>query len=654
MKKYKIITSSVMTSMMVIASASPALAYTKDETVYTKLNTDGQEVVTIVSEHLKNDQDEKTLEDISTLMNIFNVNGDETFRQDGQKLIWDAKGNDIYYQGKTNKTLPISMKITYKLDGKETTVDDMLGKAGNVEVCIKYTNHIRKNHLYVPFVVTTGMMLPTDQNSHVEVTNGKVVSNGSSHMIVALASPGLKEDYDDSNRLDGLDEVNIKYQTKSFELKSIVSVATPALLSDEDMKIFDKMDDMDALMDELMSSYSQLQQGGKDLNQGMNEFATQYSLFNQGIHDFNNGIKSAVTGADEVTNGLNVISHGLTELDSHSQELRNGASLTFNMLLSTATSQLKPQLNVVGLKIPDLTITNYNQILNEVLEKIAGSASLQVTQEVKKQVTQQVIVAVEKQVEENIEAGLKQQDENIRNQVKAGIIQKLLSQGYTNDQAQYYLTTLEGQKLFETQYQATLSSLKQQKMDDYKKSQEYQEIIANQVQATMNSQDIQNKIQQLIHQNTTGDEKTAYMQVYNLQIQLDTFKTFYQGIFDYTTNVGKLKDGTQQVLFGSKQLTQGLYQIQSGANYLADSSVQLNDAAYMLKKGTSELSSGLIEFNEKGLLPIQDIEKNVLKKNVNKTKELIALANDYKTFTEVNDGVEASTKFIMIVNSKSH
>ena len=35
------------------------------------------------------------------------------------KIIWKAEGEDIYYQGNTEKELPIRCKITYMLDEKE-------------------------------------------------------------------------------------------------------------------------------------------------------------------------------------------------------------------------------------------------------------------------------------------------------------------------------------------------------------------------------------------------------------------------------------------------------------------------------------------------------------------------------------------------------
>ena len=82
MKKAKLITSSAVVMTMVMSSIVPAFAYSKEETVYSKLKTNGTEKTSVVSEHLINDQNETSLDDQSSLKKIKNVNGKETFKPD--------------------------------------------------------------------------------------------------------------------------------------------------------------------------------------------------------------------------------------------------------------------------------------------------------------------------------------------------------------------------------------------------------------------------------------------------------------------------------------------------------------------------------------------------------------------------------------------
>ena len=62
MKKTKLITSLTVASALVMGSVVPAFAYSKEETVYIKLKTNGTEKTTVVSQHLINDQKETILE----------------------------------------------------------------------------------------------------------------------------------------------------------------------------------------------------------------------------------------------------------------------------------------------------------------------------------------------------------------------------------------------------------------------------------------------------------------------------------------------------------------------------------------------------------------------------------------------------------------
>ena len=127
-------------SALMMSNVLSVSAYEKEETIYAKLDAEGNEITTIASEHLKSDQEMK-IEDKSSLTDIFNVNGEETFTQKGESLVWDNKGKDIYYQGKTNQQLPISMHITYQLNGKEKTIDQMMHQKGKVDIRIRYENH---------------------------------------------------------------------------------------------------------------------------------------------------------------------------------------------------------------------------------------------------------------------------------------------------------------------------------------------------------------------------------------------------------------------------------------------------------------------------------------------------------------------------------
>ena len=106
------------------------LALTKEESIYVNLNSDGKENKVTISEHLYDLPNE--INDITSLSNIKSINSDDKYNLDGNKLTWKTSNKDIYYQGTTDKELPISLSIKYYLDNKEMNVNDMLSKKGHI------------------------------------------------------------------------------------------------------------------------------------------------------------------------------------------------------------------------------------------------------------------------------------------------------------------------------------------------------------------------------------------------------------------------------------------------------------------------------------------------------------------------------------------
>lgn len=265
--------SAILLTTAIMTTTIPVNALTKNETVYSKLNADGSVKKTVVSEYLKNT--DETINDVTNLKNILNLNGTEKYKLEGTNLVWDAKGKDIYYQGETEEQLPVSLEITYQLDGKDIKLDDLLGKKGNVTINLKYTNsdsHVvnvngTNTKLYTPFVVTTGTIISNENNSNITVTNGKVISNGKNSFVVGVTSPGLYESLD-AESLKNFDTVTINFDTTKFELSSIYSAVSSKLINNDDLKVFNKLDGIYSKVDTLSNSSKQLVEGSNKLYNG--------------------------------------------------------------------------------------------------------------------------------------------------------------------------------------------------------------------------------------------------------------------------------------------------------------------------------------------------------------------------------------------------
>ena len=232
MKKINKIISGMLISSMLIAPVS-TFALTKDEVEKT-----------VVNNHIFN-LDKGEVNDDTELKKILNINGTEKFSKDGNLLTWNSTGKDIFYQGSSDKELPITVDVKYYLNGKEMSAKKMAGKKGEVKIRLSFKNNIYSNGLYTPFVVTMGTTLSNKENTNIEISNGKVVSTGKKSMAVALASPGLYESLG-LDELKNLDEVVLSYKTTNFKLNNVYIISTPKLLSDADLSIFNKMDTLNS------------------------------------------------------------------------------------------------------------------------------------------------------------------------------------------------------------------------------------------------------------------------------------------------------------------------------------------------------------------------------------------------------------------------
>lgn len=260
--------------MLVLSMYTPVSALSKTETVYSKLNYNGEVTDTIVNELLVNDKELDTINDYSTLTDIINISDDNEFTNDNNKLTFNAMGKNVMYQGKSVKKLPITTIVTYKLNGKSIKLDDLLGKSGNVTINIKYINNEKHGNLYTPFVITTTTMIESNNNSNVTINNGKTIEFGSKNLVVGISAPGLYESLN-LEELKGLDTITINYDTKSFELPSIYSVVTTKLLETADLSKFDKLDTLYESTSKLQDNMNLICKGSNTLSQGSTTLLTE-------------------------------------------------------------------------------------------------------------------------------------------------------------------------------------------------------------------------------------------------------------------------------------------------------------------------------------------------------------------------------------------
>ena len=308
----------------------------KEETVYVITDASGNKTKTVVSNWLKNPQGVKKLEDVSDLKDIENVKTDEGFTANGDKLTWDTEGGDIYYKGYTDKALPVDVKVTYTLDGKEIKPEDLAGKSGKLTVRYDYTNNDKKTvkingkktDIYVPYLMATTAILDTNVYSNVEVTNGKLISDGSRQILIGVAMPGLTKSLDlqDNEDIEIPEYVEFTADVKDFESTTSLTVATSDIFSKLDLSDIGDADDLQDKLDELSDATDELVDGTAELYAGIKKLSDSSGTLITGIDKLYSGSKSLDDGAKTLNSGATKLRDGAKTLDSSTGELMRGIS----------------------------------------------------------------------------------------------------------------------------------------------------------------------------------------------------------------------------------------------------------------------------------------------------------------------------------------
>ncbi len=324
--------------MAVILGATPICAQAaenaevgKDETVYIIADASGNRKETTVSAWLKNAGSQTELRDQSDLSGIENVKGDETFTEDGSRLVWKTDGEDIYYTGKSQKDAPVAVSFTYYLDGKEISPEKLKGKSGKLKIRIDYQNNAKQTvkidgkeeTIYSPFLMMTGMILPNENFDNVVIDNGKVISDGNKNIVVGYAMPGLKESLglkEEDTEPDLPESLEVTADVTDFSMGATYTFASTEIFQDLDTESIDSVDDLEDALDELEDASLELVDGTEQLADGTGELNENYQTFDEGIQTLKSGIETLGSGSKELSEGIQSYTAGADQLNDGIQK----------------------------------------------------------------------------------------------------------------------------------------------------------------------------------------------------------------------------------------------------------------------------------------------------------------------------------------------
>lgn len=335
----------------------------KTETVYSVLNSDGSISDTIVSSWLHDEDGINNIKETLNLTDVKNIKSNEKPSKDGNTYTWNAKGNDVYYEGTATKQLPVSVKIRYELDGQEISANDIQGKSGHLKLTISFTNNYSevkningKSIVIHPSYLAGGMLnMSTGKFSNVKCESGKIVNDGTNEMLAFANIPGLNETLKSAgldkvnNQLGISDDVTVEADVNDFDLGSIMVGMTNEIDLASELGEIGSVSELTDGIDQLIEADDQLIDGSKQLYDGTTQLkeqaapltgsSNQVRQLSAGAIQLNDGVKALQTGITQYTAGASAINEGVNQL--------YGIPQNVGLIQSAVTTSTEEQASLV-------------------------------------------------------------------------------------------------------------------------------------------------------------------------------------------------------------------------------------------------------------------------------------------------------------------
>ena len=603
-------------------------------------------------------------------------------------------------EDKLVKELPISIDITYTLDGKEVNPESLEGKSGHLVIRYDYKNkqsqmmnvNGRQERIYVPYAVVTGIIFEDECFKNISAENGKVIDDGSHTVVTGIALPGLQSNLKvNKSDIDIPEFVEISADIENYEHPEALTIATNEMFKELDADSINSIDDLKGQMNKLTDAMSQLMDGSKKLYDGLvtlseksNELKDGVDKLYDGASVLNSGAKDLDAGVLQLQNGAGELAAGLSALTSNNEALQGGALTVYNTLLSVGTEQLQAAFP----ETPALTMGNYTQVLDGLIAKldpeaVDATARAQVTAQVESNratVVEQVTAAVRTQVEAKVTAGV---TENVKSQITAAVESQrdaiktqVLASLETPMTLEQYNAAVEAGMLTEEQIAAiegaTDSAVKgviEQKLATLMKTEEVKATISTMTDTAMAGEEAQNnisvftetKIQELISEGMQSDVVQSQLaaaaaglqSVSNLKTSLLSYDAFYNGVVTYTNGVltaldgaNELKNGVDTLKAGSSKLTDGAGQLFDGVSQMKGNTPALIDGVNQLKDGSSKLADGITQLNDEGINKLVNAYNGDIEPLIARVKATVNAAKVHDTFAGVSAEKDSEIKFI--------
>ncbi len=547
----------------------------------------------------------RLLRDRTSLYGIANTEGDEEFyREDGETILWQDRGQILRYEGKSDAELPVEVRVRYYLDGEEKKPEEMPGVTGDVRIRFDYRNRTgvteeadgRTYDTIVPFSVMSAVVLDGDIFTDITAENGKIAEIGGETAVIGYAFPGVEEaldlaHYEVTEEVDIPAYVEVRAHAEGFSLPFTATVITPGLFADLEDEDLEDADDLTEEMGEFRDASGKLAEAASELYDGAGTFGSY--------------LKKYVRAASEIGDGVDAMKQGLAALDENGQQLREGAQG-----LSDALALLNGQLSEM-----DLSALDPANEENAARTQALGAAAAGLAADVQA-LSGTHLPALQAQIGEL--AGFAQEAETYRQAVEQGIAD---TEAAVQELEAFDEDAFAGEMAAQAGEQAGAAARKAAEEVSARRAEEGAEALSEEEisgieAAAREAVDLSTEAASLkeLHEQTAEKIRQAMdtevirtfsvpetqVDLTDLQACLQDMDVQLQTLQAFAANMGSTAGQLQQLQAGLGALQSAVRQLSEGSSALNEGLAAYGEGVSALASGASQLGTGMREFSKAG------------------------------------------------------
>ncbi|MGG0716984.1 YhgE/Pip domain-containing protein [Robertmurraya massiliosenegalensis] len=522
-------------------SSEEGTVSSKDEVVYAKLSATGERQDIYVVNILDVEKEGKVV-DFGRYSNLKNLTDLAELEQQNGAVEFTAPKGKFYYQGNIDEQpLPWDVSVSYLLDGKEITPDELAGKDGHVQIRIKTSDNEEVDPVFFQnYLLQVSLSLDLEIYRNIVAPDGMLANAGKNKQITFTVMPEKEEDF------------LVEADVQGFELEGIDISAVPSSMAIDSPDIDEMVGDMESLTDAI-----------EELHNGVGELET-------GVSELNSGVKELRTGSAEYQEGMKTVAASSSSLIGASKQI-DEALVTLNQSLSNNSEEM----DLGGLnELQDGLL----QIAGRLKETSTGLATLKKNYATSYQALDGAMNAIpaheisEAQIQELYGSGA---DPNVLNQLMETYSAALKAKGtYSAVKAAF-----DGVNLTLEQVSGGLLEIAT-----------HLETMAKGISSSLENNEMADSFALL--QKGISDLSTNY-------------KEFHSGLVGYAGGVSQLASSYDMLDSGIADLSTGTGELESGVSELHDGTGELKDATSDIpEQMKEEVDQMMAEYDKSDFKPV--------------------------------------------------